>query len=194
MTLQLHYRTNELTNFPHTPARAALDQGKRSEEHYLLARHIWNSPNKVLVPFVKHLAKHKNVPSLYKTLEIPLPQKNDIKNFCDVLSKKGWLTCIPHEEHFDINPNLKGEQKHFLEGGWAEEVTLYLIVDSLNEFTKNHHLKYKLFWNVQVKYIYPDTKKQNDMQLDLVAQIGDRFYVFETKSGDALGIILSGSL
>jgi len=166
-----------------------IQHGERSEGHYALARQIWNSPGKVLIPFVKHLSTKTNTPSFYPTSEIPIPRQNDIKNFCDVLAKKGWLTYSQRKKDFAITPSLTGEQKYFIQGGWAEEITLYLIVNTLNDFTKQRHLKYKLFWNVELKWIYPVTKHKTDMQLDLVAQIGERFYVFETKSGNALGVI-----
>lgn len=166
-----------------------LNQGDRSEDHYALGKQIWNSPNRVLIPFVKHLAINKSNPSFYDTSKIPLLRKNDIKNFCDVLTKKGWLTYIQRAEGLDITPSLKGEQKYFIDGGWGEEITLYLIVNTLNDFTKKQHLKYKLFWNLELKWIYPSTKHATDMQLDLVAQIGERFYVFEVKAGDVLEVI-----
>lgn len=166
-----------------------LQCGVRSEDHYSLARQIWDSPCKVLIPFVKKLSVNTSMLSYYDTAGISLQRKNDIKNFCDVLAKKGWLTYSEREKDFAITPSLNGEQKSFIRGGWAEAITLYLIVNTLNEFTQKRHLKYKLFWNVELKWIYPATNYKTDMQLDLVAQIGERFYVFETKSGDVLGVI-----
>lgn len=34
----------------------------------------------------------------------------------------------------------------------------------------------------------PPTRKDCDMQLDVAAEVGERFYVFETKSGAVLSI------
>jgi len=159
-----------------------VNHGERTESHYDLAKQIWRS-RKVLIPFVKCLSNNMTKSFSYDTSKVTLVQKNDIRNFCHVLANKNWLTFTQSDKSFEIVPSLQGEQRDFVQGIWAEEVTLYLIVKALNDFTKKRHLKHKLFWDLKLKQIDPISTKAVDMQLDLVAQVGDRFYVFETKAG-----------
>ncbi|MEI7900889.1 MAG: hypothetical protein WCK89_11590 [bacterium] len=159
-----------------------VNHGERTESHYDLAKQIWRS-RKVLIPFVKCLSNNMTKSFSYDTSKVTLVQKNDIRNFCHVLANKNWLTFTQSDKSFEIVPSMQGEQRDFVQGIWAEEVTLYLIVKALNDFTKKRHLKHKLFWDLKLKQIDPVSTKAVDMQLDLVAQVGDRFYVFETKAG-----------
>lgn len=165
----------------------SLQTGERTEGHYDLAKQIWRS-RKVLIPFVKCLSNNMTKSFSYDTSKVTKVQKNDIRNFCHVLATKSWMTFTQNDESFVIAPSMQGEQRDFVHGIWAEEVTLYLIVKALNDFTKKRHLKHKLFWDLKLKQIDPITAKPVDMQLDLVAQVGDRFYVFETKAGEILSI------
>lgn len=164
-----------------------VNHGERTESHYDLAKQIWRS-HKVLIPFVKCLSNNMTKSFSYDTSKVTLAQKNDIRNFCHVLANKNWLSFTQSDKSFEIVPLLQGEQRYFIQGIWAEEVTLYLIVKALNDFTKKRRLKHKLFWDLKLKQIDPITAKPVDMQLDLVAQVGDRFYVFETKAGAILSI------
>lgn len=164
-----------------------INHGERSEELYALAKQMWRSWS-VLVPFIKSLSANKNTAFVYDTTELTAPQKNDLYNLCHVLASKKWISFAKGQAGFEITPSLTREQKRFLHGTWAEEVTLYLIDKTLKCFTSTLHLKYRLFWDVKLKLIEPSTGKQTDMQLDLVVQVSDRFYVFETKSGFVLSI------
>lgn len=165
----------------------SVQTGERTENHYDLAKQIWRS-RKVLIPFVKCLSNNMTKSFSYDMAKVTKVQKNDIRNFCHVLASKKWLTFTQGDKSFEISPSMQGEQRDFVRGIWAEEVTLYLIVKALNDFTKKRRLKHKLFWNLRLKQIDPVTAKPVDMQLDLVAQVGDRFYVFETKAGEILSI------
>ena len=164
-----------------------INHGERSEDLYALAKQMWRSWS-VLVPFIKSLSANKNTAFVYDTTELTAPLKNDLFNLCHVLASKKWISFAKGQVGFEITPSLTREQKRFLHGTWAEEVTLYLIDKTLKCFTGTLHLKYRLFWDVKLKLIEPSTEKQTDMQLDLVAQVSDRFYVFETKSGTVLSI------
>ena len=165
----------------------SLQTGERSKDHYDLAKQVWRS-REVLIPFIKKMSANKVMPFTYNISGISLPQMNDLRNFCLNLTSKGWLTYTQCDSGFNIKPTLTDEQKVFVQGGWAEEVTLYGIDKTLKEFTKEHRLKYKLFWNTKLKRIDPDSKMNVDMELDLVAQVADRFYIFETKSGEVTSI------
>jgi len=147
-----------------------VNHSERTEGHYDLAKQIWRS-RKVLIPFVKCLSNNMTKSFSYDTSKITLAQKNDIRNFCLVLANKNWLTFTQSDKTFEIVPSMQGEQRGFIHGLWAEEVTLYLIVKALNDFTKKRHLKHKLFWDLKLKQIDPITANAVDMQLDLVAQL-----------------------
>ncbi len=164
-----------------------VNHGERSEELYAIAKQMWRSWS-VLVPFIKSLSANKNTAFIYDTTDLSAPHKNDLYNLCHVLASKKWISIAKGQTGFEITPSLTREQKRFLHGAWAEEVTLYLIDKTLKCFTSTLHLKYRLFWDVKLKLVEPSTDKQTDMQLDLVAQVSDRFYVFETKSGTVLSI------
>jgi len=164
-----------------------LQHGARSKELYALAKQMWRSWA-VLVPFIKRLSANKNTAFVYDTTGLSAAQTNDLYNLCHVLASKKWISFTKGQAGFEITPSLTRAQKRFLHGAWAEEVTLYLIDKTLKGFTRTRHLKYRLFWDAKLKRHDPRTDNLTDMQLDLIAQVGDRFYVFETKSGAVLSI------
>lgn len=165
----------------------ALNSGERPKEHYSLAKQMWSS-RMALLPFAKMLSQNKEVSFEYKTEMLSKGDRNNIKNFCDVLSKRRWISFEARSDCFLIKPSLSGVQKQFFSGGWAEDINLYLIDKTLKVFTQSYQKKYKLFWDVRLKRIDSDKNNSHDVQLDLVAEVGCRFYVFETKSGTNLSI------
>ncbi|MBN1568536.1 MAG: hypothetical protein JXA73_11875 [Acidobacteria bacterium] len=179
--LAAYFRTHELYI-------VELHKNGRSKDYYDLAKQIWRSRS-VCLPFIKELSKNKAPSFFYDTQALSPTEKTDLKNLCGALSKYEYLTYDQVKlDSFMIKPSLKGTQKYFLSGAWAEEVTLYLIDKTLKKFTQNHKLRHKLFWDLKLKRIDSDKDNSHDMQLDLVAEIGDRFYIFETKSGFVLSI------
>lgn len=161
-----------------------IHSGERTKTHYSLAKQMWRS-REVLLPFIKKLSSNKEKSFLYPFNNT---NKTAIKNLCDVMVKQEWLTYVCNDEQFTITPTLKGTQKFFLSGAWAEEVTLYLLDKTLKEFSKTHSVGHKLFWDIQLKFAGSKKAGHHDMQLDLVAEVGDRFYIFEAKSGFVLSI------
>lgn len=164
-----------------------LNSGERSKDHYALAKQMWRS-RAVLLPFVKKLSQNKEPSFVYETTSLSVTDKTDLKNLCDMLAKHGWIFFKLIPEGFEVAPSLRGVQKQFLSGAWAEEINLYLIDKTLKIFTQMRRQGYKLFWDLKLKRIDSDKDNGHDMQLDLVAEVGDRFYVFETKSGFTLSI------
>ncbi len=164
-----------------------LHSGERSKDHYALAKQMWRS-RAVLLPFVKKLSQNKEPSFVYETPSLSVTDKTDLKNLCDMLAKHGWISFTLVPEGFEVAPSLRGVQKQFLSGAWAEEINLYLIDKTLKTFTQSRRQGYKLFWDLKLKRIDSDKDNGHDMQLDLVAEVGDRFYVFETKSGFTLSI------
>jgi len=164
-----------------------LRMGERTQDQYALAKQLWKART-VCLPFIKALSRNKESSFVYPKQSLSPTETSDIKNLCDTLKKHGYLAYEVKPDGFEIKPSLKGTQKYFLSGAWAEEVTLYLIDKALKKFAQEHGLGHKLFWDVRLKRIDSDKDNSNDMQLDLVAEVGDRFYIFETKSGFVLSI------
>jgi predicted transcriptional regulator len=160
---------------------------KRTKEHYELAKHIWRS-KEVLIPFIRSIPKRKKTEVIYPTDGISKAGINSIKNLCNLLTEKEWITFEKQEDAFKISATLTGSQKSFVHYSWSEEVNLYLLDKTLKNFTRSRRLKHKLFWNVQLKLIDTKEEKDVDMELDLVAQVDGRFYIFETKSGEVLAV------
>ncbi|MBR4222682.1 MAG: hypothetical protein IKR81_16095, partial [Victivallales bacterium] len=139
------------------------------------------------VPLFKTMHK-----SGYKVFEYPISDfsssdKTDFLNLCKTMQDNGWLKFSKSNDVLHIQPTPPTDLKTYFNGGWAEEANRYLVTKVLTEYSQNHKLKYKVFWDVRLKLIDSDKSNSHDMQLDLVIQINDIFYVFETKTG-VLGI------
>lgn len=164
-----------------------LQSGTRSKDQYALAKQVWRS-RAVCLPFIKALSRNKEPSFVYPRQSLSPTETSNIKNLCDTLTKHGYLAYEVSPDGFEVKPSLKGTQKYFLCGAWAEEVTLYLIDKALKKFAQEHGFGHRLFWDVRLKRIDTDKDNSHDMQLDLVAEVGERFYIFETKSGFVLSI------
>ena len=160
---------------------------ERTKDHYALAKQIWKG-RQVLIPFIKNIPKKKATTFVHNLKDLSPDDANKIRNLCEVLAKKQWISYKKQNDGLEITTSLTGLQKNFISGIWAEEITLYLIAKTLKDFTEKRHLKYKIFWDLKLKKIYPETKHLVDMQLDLVAEVDDRYYIFETKSGAIHGV------
>lgn len=193
-----HYRTDEYATATITKGLAEffkahglyiveLQSGGRSKDYYDRSKQIWRSRT-VLLPFIKQLSRNKEPSYVYETQAYSVTDKTDLKNLCDVLAQQGWISYKKVSDGFEVTPSLRGPQKHFINGGWAEQINLYLIDKTLQTFSQSHRQGYKLFWDLKLKLIDSDKDKSHDMQLDLVVEVGGRFYIFETKSGFVLSI------
>jgi len=161
-----------------------IHSGERTKDHYSLAKQMWRS-REVLLPFIKKLSSNKAKSFEH---EVDTTNKTIIINLCDVMTKQGWLTYECVKNKLEVTPTLKGTQKYFLSGAWAEEVTLYLLDKTLKTFAKSNSVGHRLFWDIKLKYIDSGKSGDHDMQLDLVAEVGDHYYIFEAKSGFVLSI------
>ena len=165
----------------------SLQTGERSKDHYALAKQVWRA-RATLLPFIKALSRNKEPSFVYDTQSMSPTEKTDLKNLCDNLRKQEGLSYDIFPNEIKITLSLKGHHKNFFSGAWAEEVTLYLIDKALKTFTQTRKREHTLFWDVKLKQIGSVKDNLNDMQLDLVAQVEDRFYIFETKAGYILSI------
>ena len=149
---------------------------------YQISKQIWKQ-QEVVRPFLRALFKHRAVPFVYPLTDVPADRKNSLINLCKVMQNNEWMTFSHDKSELRIQPSFPKSKLSFLNGGWAEDANRYFVYKVLGDYAKNHKLKYKVFWDVRLKQIDSDKNNSNDMQLDLVAQINDFYYVFETKSG-----------
>ena len=161
-------------------------------EFYPIAKKIWKFREDA-VPFLKELYKrHGDKDGFsYSIAELPADRKTDFLNICTEMKKNGWISYTQNKSKTEllVTSSIPKKNKSFLNGGWAENVNRYLVNKVLTDYSANHKktIKYRVFWDVKLKLLESENNNLNDMQLDLVAKINDRFYVFETKSG-VLGI------
>lgn len=112
-------------------------------------------------------------------------------NTCKSFSDRQWIEIEHCKKEkiikFKRGTALKGEVMHFLSGIFGEYGTAKIIEKALQDFAKKQNgFKYKIFHDIKLKK--PDSLKQNDMQLDLVVQLPEGFYIFETKMGQTLAV------
>lgn len=162
--------------------------GARTKDLYKLARQIWEA-REVLCPFIKELAASKEEVFRYGGESINPLAFTHLKNLCENLLKLNWLTYqVDKSKRFEIKPNPKVFNRNFLQGGWAEEATIYLIDKTLKALSGKRPVKHRLFWDVKLTSLHALHGKTVHMQLDLIAQVEDNFYIFETKAGNVLAI------
>ena len=114
-----------------------------------------------------------------------------IVNLCNLLKQREWIDYkyVKQEKKITLSrtSSFKGEIKQFLSGVYGEFGAGKIIEQALKDYAAiNSELKYQLFYDVKLKR--PDSKNSNDMQLDLVVELPEGFYIFETKMGIALAI------
>lgn len=165
-----------------------LNDQKRTEAHYKIAKQIWRSRS-VLLPFTKTLFRQGHEPFSPDTTSWTPQEKTDLKNLCDEFQKHNFLSyVITPKGEFQIEPAIDSIKRQFCHGSWAEEVTLYLVDKTLNSFAQSTGIGHNLFWDIKLKWINSKSETQNDMQLDIIAEVKGRYYIFETKSGFVLSV------
>ena len=164
-------------------------QTKTQENHsYAIAKQVWNC-KEISIAFLKELYKAGKEALIYPTADLTPQNKASLINLCKTMADKGWISYTKTKSYVEVKSTLPKGLKNFPNGGWAEEVNRYLINKVLAAYATQHkQLKYKVFWDIKLRAIdSTQPRNGNDMQLDIVVQLNDRFYVFETKTG-ALGI------
>lgn len=144
---------------------------------------------KILIPFINVLLHSKD--ESFSVQDFSLEDLNCLLNTCKNFSNCKWISYEYEKKEKIINfkrlDDLKGEVKQFLSGIFGEYGTAKLIEQALQEFAKEKNgFKYKIFHDIKLKK--PDSDKPNGMQLDLVVQLPEGFYIFETKMGSVLAI------
>ena len=112
--------------------------------------------------------------------------KTTFLQLCDAFERLGWIATERGKHEITICRLNDKVAAQFWFGGWAEVVNRSLVESTLQDFAKEHKCKFDIFFDVKLAKIELE-KAAPDMQLDIIAQLKDRFYIFETKTG-ILGI------
>ena len=112
--------------------------------------------------------------------------KTTFLQLCDAFERLGWIATERGKHEITICRLNDKEAAQFWFGGWAEVVNRSLVESTLQDFAKEHKCPFDIFFDMKLAKIESE-KATPDMQLDIIAQLRDRFYIFETKTG-ILGI------
>ena len=112
--------------------------------------------------------------------------KTTFLQLCDAFERQKWIATERGKHEITICRLNDKVAAQFWFGGWAEVVNRSLVESTLQDFAKEHKCKFDIFFDVKLDKIELE-KTTPDMQLDIIAQLKDRFYIFETKTG-ILGI------
>ncbi len=112
--------------------------------------------------------------------------KTTFLQLCDAFERLGWIATERGKHEITICRLNDKEAAQFWHGSWAEVVNRSLVESTLQDFAKEHKCRFDIFFDVKLAKIELE-KTTPDMQLDIIAQLKDRFYIFETKTG-ILGI------
>ena len=112
--------------------------------------------------------------------------KTTFLQLCDAFERLKWIATERGKHEITICRLNDKEAAQFWFGGWAEVVNRSLVESTLQDFAKEHKCPFDIFFDMKLAKIESE-KAAPDMQLDIIAQLKDRFYIFETKTG-ILGI------
>ena len=112
--------------------------------------------------------------------------KATLLQLCEAFERLEWIATERSKHEITICRSNDKEASQFWLGGWAEVVNRSIVEDTLQDFAKKHKCPFDIFFDMKLAKI-ESKKMTSDMQLDVVVQLKERFYVFETKTG-ILGI------
>lgn len=165
---------------------AELVQGP--SENYKFASQIFTN-KRVLLPFLCKVALNvAEKPPLEYFVGDP-SDANILKNFLDGLKGEGLIEYDVRGNGLQFIltiPDDEGERR-FFRSDWAEQCFRYVITRVIHGFCSEHgNLSYKVLQGVEIRH---KGKNTQFTELDLVVQVGDRFYAFEVKSGPWVRIL-----
>lgn len=108
--------------------------------------------------------------------------KSSLLQLCDAFEKLNWIKTERTKHALRIVRLNDTVATCFWHGSWAEYVNRSLVVKTLQAFANSRKFRFDVFYDIKLAR-WESTGKPVDMQLDLVAQLADRFYVFDTKTG-----------
>ncbi len=98
--------------------------------------------------------------------------------FCTMLKQYALLTSYHYkseERRIRAKASTEGWVQNFLTGGWLERY----VAERLRKFLRSKNLAHEVAMGYQVTLPNGDT-----MELDVLLRVGERFFWFETKTGD----------
>lgn len=147
---------------------------------YRLARQIFKNRN-VLVPFMCRVAKSVGRCAKVKYSAGTPEEANVLRNFLDGLRRSGHTFDYSNvEQDFEMAIPDEELKRRFFRSDWAEECFRYVISKVVNSASKKFGVRNKIIPNVKIR------RKESEStftEFDVIAQLGDRFYAFEVKSG-----------
>lgn len=136
----------------------------------------------VAVPIFKKLVAKGNKEESVELDGFDGVAKSSLLQLCDAFEKLGWIRTDRTKHALRIVRLNDKEATCFWHGSWAEYVNRSLVVKTLQAFANSRKFRFDVFYDIKLAR-WESTGKPVDMQLDLVAQLADRFYVFDTKTG-----------
>lgn len=100
--------------------------------------------------------------------------KSSLLQLCDAFEKLGWIRTERTKQALRIVRLNDREATSFWHGSWAEYVNRSLVVKTLQAFANSRKFRFDVFYDIKLAR-WESTGNQVDMQLDLVAQLADRF-------------------
>lgn len=153
---------------------------------YRLARQIFKN-RKVIVPFMCKVALGISAGEPIEYLADSLEDVNVLRNFLNGLKRTGHaVDCSIEETRLVVVVPTDVAKRRFFRSEWAEECFRYVISKTMNAISKQSGVSNKIMPNVKIR------RKGETLlftELDVVAQIGSRFCVFEVKSGPKVNIM-----
>ncbi len=142
---------------------------------------------KCAIPLVKKLAHMTN--DVYElTLDgLDGADKGGLLQVCAAFERNGWVTCDKGKQVVRITRAETKKAIPFWNGGWAELVNKWIVEKTLEDYARQKHLRFDVFTDLKLAQM-DRVENSPDMQLDVVAMLNDRVYVFETKTGTDLGL------
>lgn len=153
---------------------------------YRLAKQIFKN-RRVIVPFMCKVALGISAGEPIEYLVDSLEDANILRNFRNGLKRTGHaVDCSIEGTRLEVIVPTDVSKRRFFRSEWAEECFRYIISKTMNTISKQFGVSNKIMSNVKIR-----RKGETSLftELDVVAQIGSRFYVFEVKSGPKVNIM-----
>lgn len=141
------------------------------------------------LPVMKRLAeacKKKTTEEFAKDEYEKSDDWNQLRNFLRNLQEVGVISVSVNDNGNVLSICPESGQLRFLDGIWAENGMIYLIEKTIKSFTSKHRLPSSVFWNVKLSEHSPWNSTK--FEFDVVAKVGQQFYVFEVKTGMTLPV------
>lgn len=153
---------------------------------YSFARQIFKNRN-ILVPFMCKVAVEVGGGEKVIYPVRSAEEANVLRNFINGLKKSGHaLECSFEGDRFGVEVPGDEVKRRFYRSEWAEECFRYVISKVVNKVSQEFGVSNRIIPNVKIR-----RKGEDNLftEFDVVAQLGDRFYVFEVKSGPWVRIL-----